>query len=329
MPTTTHRGFTQEAFDAFVQTRREPVWLAEQRRAAWEMFLRLPWPSAADEEWRRTDIRLFHLDKHVLPMDESAAATSSHALLNVGVDLAGQSVAVNSRPQTSQLAAKWTAQGVIFGSLDEIVHRHGDLVREHLFRRAGDPKYDRFAALHAAVWSGGHFLYVPRGVVVDEPLHALSVLEDGHSDLGHTLVILEDGAEATLMYETESPDESGGGFHCGGIELLLAPRSHLRYVSLQNWGHGVWHFAHQKAIVDRDASLQWTSGAIGGRLAKVNQHVALVGNGTKCQVNGVMFTEGRQHFAYHTLQHHTAHNCAATFCTRPHCRRSRARCGAA
>lgn len=313
MPTTTQRGFSQEAFDAFVQARREPDWLIEQRRAAWEMFLQQPWPSSGDEEWRRTDIRLFHLDKFVLPVDEAAAPTASDALLNVGVELAGQSVAVNSRPQTSQLAAKWSVQGVIFGSLDELVQSHSDLVREHLFRRAVDPNYDRFASLHAAVWSGGHFLYVPRGVVIDEPLHALSVLEDGQTDLGHTLVILEDGAEATLMCETESTSESGGGFHCGGIELLLAPRAHLRYVSLQNWGQGVWHFAHQKALVDRDASLQWTSGAIGGRLAKVNQHVALVGNGASCQVNGVMFTEGKQHFAYHTLQHHVARHTRSDF----------------
>ena len=77
-------------------------------------------------------------------------------------------------------------------------------------------------------------------------------------------------------------------------------------MNLQNWGSGVWHFAHQKALVDRDAPLQWTIGALGSRLAKVNQHVALVGAGAEAQVNGVMFTEGKQHLSYHTLQHHQA-----------------------
>ena len=77
-------------------------------------------------------------------------------------------------------------------------------------------------------------------------------------------------------------------------------------MNLQNWGTGVWHFAHQKALVDRDASLQWTIGALGSRLAKVNQHVALVGEGADAQVNGVMFTDGKQHLSYHTLQHHQA-----------------------
>jgi Fe-S cluster assembly protein SufD len=84
-------------------------------------------------------------------------------------------------------------------------------------------------------------------------------------------------------------------------------------VNLQNWGSGVWHFAHQKALVGRDASLQWTIGAMGARLAKVNQQVALVGEGANCQVNGVMFTEDKQHLAYHTLQHHVAANCRSDF----------------
>ena len=80
-------------------------------------------------------------------------------------------------------------------------------------------------------------------------------------------------------------------------------------MNLQNWGTGVWHFAHQKAAVGRDARLQWTIGALGSRLAKVNQHVALVGADADAQVNGVMFTEGKQHLTYHTLQHHEAPPC--------------------
>jgi Fe-S cluster assembly protein SufD len=149
--------------------------------------------------------------------------------------------------------------------------------------------------------------------VVDEPFHALSAIDNGGVDFGHTLVILEDGAEATLMSETESLGEQTGGLHCGAIELVLGPGALLRYVNLQNWGEGVWHFAHQKAIVQRDATLQWTIGAMGGRLAKVNQHVALAGDGANCQVNGVMFTEEKQHFAYNTLQHHEAPHSQSDF----------------
>ena len=152
-------------------------------------------------------------------------------------------------------------------------------------------------------------LYVPPGVVLPRPVHIHSTLSDGGVDLGHTLVILDEGAEATVLGETSG--EANPGLHCGGIELLLAPGASLRYVTLQNWGHRVWHFAHQKALLERNSQLQWTIAALGSQLAKVNQHVAMVGPGAHAQVNGVMFTEGRQHLNYHTLQHHMADNCTS------------------
>jgi Fe-S cluster assembly protein SufD len=149
--------------------------------------------------------------------------------------------------------------------------------------------------------------------VVDQPLHALSMMSDGGVDFGHTLVVLEDGAQATLLSEMGSFGEDDGGLHCGATELLLGTGSNLRYVSLQDWGKGSWHFAHQKAVLERDASIQWTIGALGGRLAKVNQHVELVGERAESQVNGVMFTEGKQHLSYHTLQHHRSPHCRSDF----------------
>jgi Fe-S cluster assembly protein SufD len=101
--------------------------------------------------------------------------------------------------------------------------------------------------------------------------------------------------------------------HCGTIELILAPRARLRYVNLQNWGSGVWHFAHQRATLDRDASIQWTIAAMGSRFAQVSQQVALVGKGAHSQVNGVMFTQDSQHLTYNTLQHHIAPQCRSDF----------------
>jgi Fe-S cluster assembly protein SufD len=307
MSVTTQTGFTQDAFDRFVAERDEPAWLRDLRHSAWSRFLELPMPSQRDEEWMRTDIRLLRLDKFGFPGEASAQATIAPGLLTEGVGLGGQTTSLDSQPHSSRLEKKWADRGVLFGSLDELVREHGELVRPHLFR-AFNPDYDRFAALHAAATSGGTLLYVPRGVVIDEPLHMQSVLSPGASDFGHALVILEDGAEATLLAETASLAE-GPGLHCGAVELLVGPGARLRYVNLQNWAGGVWHFAHQKARVDRDAALQWTIAALGAKLAKVNQHVALTGAGADAQVNGVMFTEGRQHLAYNTLQHHEAPSC--------------------
>jgi Fe-S cluster assembly protein SufD len=302
-------GFRQESFDAFLAARREPAWLAELRRQAWRTFCELDWPARNSEEWMRTDIRLFRLDRFGFPGDLPAAAQPPRPLLSQGVELAGQTATLDSRPVATRIEPEWARRGVLFGSLDEVAAEHGETLRPYLERRAVDPEYDRFAALHSACFAGGSVLFVPRGVVVGRPFHALAGLRDGGVDLGRTLVILEDGAEATMLAETASFGESEGGFHCGAIELFVAPGANLRYVNLQHWGKGVWHFAHQKARVDRDASLQWTIGAMGSRLAKVNQHVALVGPGAACQVNGAMFTEEKQHLSYHTLQHHEAPSC--------------------
>jgi Fe-S cluster assembly protein SufD len=310
--------FDQQSFDAFVAARNEPAWLGEQRRDAWRSFQEKSWPTRSEEEWMRTDIRLLKLSKYALPLHSRDqwsrdSADAAPALLTEGVELAGSTTAVDSRPASSQLAAKWAERGVLFGSLDELVHTHGDLVEKYLLTRAVDPTYDKFAALHAACWSGGSLLYVPRGVAIDQPLHSLSTMSDGGSDLGHTLIVLEEGAEATMMCETASPAHTAGGFSCSATEVILAPGARLRLVSLQNWGHGVWNFGHQKAIVGRDASLQWTIAAMGSRVTKTNQHVELAGRGAESQVNGTLFTEGKQHISYHTLQHHAAPDCRSDF----------------
>jgi Fe-S cluster assembly protein SufD len=309
-------GFDQQSFEAFLHARNEPAWLVEQRREAWQVFLEKDWPQRNEEEWIRTDIRLFKLNQYALPLplgEGRGEGAGVPALLTEGVELAGSTHSLDSRPAGSQVSAKWAEKGVLFGSLDELVHSHGDLIRKHLFTRAVDPHFDKFAALHAACWSGGQFLYVPRGVTIDQPLHALSAMSHGGIDFGHTLVVLEEGAEATLMCETASDAQPDGGLACGATEVVLAPNARLRLVTLQNWGHGVWNFGHQKAIVGRDASIQWTIAAIGSRLSKVNQHVELVGPGAECQVNGVLFTEGKQHLSYHTLQHHAAPDCRSDF----------------
>ena len=256
-----------------------------------------------------TDVRLFRLDRYALPSDLPDGVVAPAAVLAAGVELGGRAVSLNSRPVSSDLAPELAAKGVLFGSLDQLVAEHGELLRPYIERHVVDPGYDKFAALNAACWSGGSVLFVPAGVRVEQPLHALAAMTDGGVDLSRTLVILQRRAEATLLTETASTGAQDSGFHCGSIELLVEPEARLRYVNLQNWGSGVWHFAHQKAHVAQAAGLQWTIGALGARLAKVNQHVALTGQDAEAQVNGVMFTHGKQHLSYNTHQHHQAAYC--------------------
>lgn len=310
MPSTlASTGFTQEAFDSFLASRDEPGWLVDLRRQAWTRFNELGMPARNDEEWVRTDIRLFKLDRYGFPAGQLLDGEMPHALLAEGVELGGSTATRDSAAAGTQLSEKWASRGVLFGDLSELVAEHGDLLRPYFQRQVVDSNRDKFSALNAAAWAGGALLYVPRRVTIDEPLHAMSALSDGGVDLNKTLVILEEGAEATFLTETASLSAHGGGLHCGSIELIVEPSARLRYVNLQNWGDQVWHFAHQKAHVAARGGIQWTIGALGSRLAKVNQHVALTGEDAEAQVNGVMFTQGRQHLSYNTHQHHMAAHC--------------------
>lgn len=309
----TQSGITAASFDAFIAERREPIWLKQLRREAWRKFVDMPPPSRREEEWMRTDIRLFKLDKFSLPTGGEAVtnAVAPEALLAKGIDLGGSMTVVNGRTVATKLDDELAKQGVLFGSLDALVEQHGDKFQPHFERKLVDSSADKFASLHAAAWNGGTLLYVPRGVSVDKPFHNLAALRStagaNPADFSKILVILEDGASATLLSETAGDDSPA--LHCGSIELFVGKGARLRYVNLQNWGSGTWHFAHQKGAVDADGSLQWTIGALGSKLAKVNQHTALVGPHAWAQVNGVMFTEGRQHLSYHTLQHHESPHC--------------------
>src|SRR6056297_1439190 len=301
MPQTTSPTFDSAGFAAFNESRPQPEWLAEMRREAWEHAESMQWPERRHEEWIRTDIRTFQLSKFAPPSVEPTSAEVPADLqaihqLKGGVELAASIETFDSRVIDEQVPQELTDQGVVFGSLERLCETEPDLIRKFLFT-AFDSDYDKFAALHAAFWSGGQFLYVPRGVTIEKPIHIGSIMSDGGIDTTHTLIVLEEGAEATVLHEYNGVADNASGLHLGAVEIIQKPGSHLRYVNLQEWGHKTYHFAQQKAVVGRDSSLQWTLAAMGSLLTKANQSVDLIGPGANSQVNGVMFTEGRQHIA--------------------------------
>ncbi len=304
--------FGEAAFTRLLDGVQEPGWARDMRMKSWEAFQNLSWPSSRDEEWMRTDVRGLRLDQFAAGENASTDPMPA-ALLKEGVELCGQFSTLDGTVRVNELDPELAQKGVLFGSLPDLLNTSGDLLKPWFMNRNFDSGYDRFAALHGAFWNSGAVLYVPRGVAISRPLHVKTAMTDGGVDTSHLLVILEDGAEATLLTEMGSPTESSAGFHCGAAGMMVGNGAHLRVVTLQNWGKGVWNFGHQKAVVGRDASIQWTVGALGSRLSKVNQHVELVGEGADCRVNGVMFTEDRQHQSLHTLQHHRAPSCHSDF----------------
>ncbi len=305
--------FDRESFERFNRQRNEPSWLVEKRRQAWDSFEQQQWPDRKEEEWLRSDLRGFKLDKYAVPCEGAASndAQIPQWLAN-GVEPAGVQTTLDGVTQSEYLDPKWAEKGVLFGDLSRLAGTNS-VQLESLLHSVVDANVDRFATLHAAVWSAGHLLYVPRGVCLDQPLRVAAGMSDGGVDTGHTLIVIEEGAEATFLYEANSESAESTGLHLGGVEIVVKPGGHLRYVNLQDWGRGVWHFAHQRATVDRDASIQWTVAAIGSRFSQVRQQVSLVGEGAYSQVNGVLFTQEKQQLTYNTLQHHQAAHCRSDF----------------
>jgi Fe-S cluster assembly protein SufD len=302
-------GFTEASFEAFLKSRDEPAWLLDRRREAFEAFSSMSLPTAREEEWRRTDIRALKLASFS-PSIAPPSAEDRSALTSAWDALAAHYATglehVNASPTRSADPSK--LGGAVLVDLATAAKDHPEILERYFLTEAVSPTADAFSALHAAFWTGGTLLYVPKGVKVEAPLFTLIGLANGGQvDLDHTLVVLEEGAEATLVRETASVARGDTpGLHAGAVELFVGRGAKLRFVNVQNWDASTWHFSRERALVGADASIQWTVGGLGGRLAKVNQEVALTGQGADAQVNGVMFTTGKQHLAYFTRQDHAA-----------------------
>jgi Fe-S cluster assembly protein SufD len=310
--TATAAAWDAATFESFLESRVEPQWLTKVRLNAWEAFQSMAWPSRNQEEWMRSDLRGFHLDRYKMQCASETTEEKCPRWLLEDVITCGQLSTLDGRLISEQLSEKVASQGVYFGSLERACQTHSALVEQYLFKTI-DPNADRFAALQAATWSSGCFLHVPKGVSIEQPFHVHSGMTDGGTDVGHVLIVLEENASATVLFECSSVTPTADGFHCGGLEIVIKPGATLRLVKLQEWGDRVWHFAQQRATVDEDASIQWTLAAMGARFVQVAQQVSLIGERARSQVNGTMFTRGKQQMTYNTLQFHEAPACKSDF----------------
>ncbi|MFM8634297.1 MAG: Fe-S cluster assembly protein SufD [Planctomycetia bacterium] len=324
-------AFDREALEQLIALSASPDWVSQRRREAFDLLASLGLPDRRSENWMRTDLRLFKPKAWGLrprpavmtaPDGLLAEAIASESPLGVSAldddprpvvrgSIAGRCASLDGHVIRDEIAPDLACRGVLFGSAERLLAEHGEQLRQHWFSVI-DSSGDWFAALHGAFHRASAVLVVPAGVRIADPLHVMAAIGPGGVDTSHVLVVLGEGAEATLLTETAGGGDAtaqAGGFHCGGTEIVVGKGAFLRMVNLQNWSTGVWHVARQKAVVHEHGRIQWTLGALGSRLSQVAQDVALVGRGADAQVNGVMFTEGRQHLVYNTLQHHEAPSC--------------------
>jgi Fe-S cluster assembly protein SufD len=199
--------------------------------------------------------------------------------------------------------AQPTTEGPIVEPLKVALERHPDLVGPHL-GAVGRQSY--FAARNAAEWTDGTFVYVPRNVKVDAPVLITLVQDQPGTTLHHrTLVVLEEGAEAEIWDQVVSSHDEAAVIN-GVVELVVGQNATLHYIGAQSVNESTWVFGGQRAIVERDGSLDWTTLGFGGANGKVFLETTLNGPGSDAKVTGAYATRGRQHVDYDTLQEHVA-----------------------
>ncbi|MGH2460818.1 MAG: SufD family Fe-S cluster assembly protein, partial [Chloroflexota bacterium] len=265
-------GLTRAAVEDISDFHGEPAWLREARRSAFATFEALPMPTLKDEEWRRTDVRGLRLDS-VVPFATPSPRVGSRAELPAeirgdlaaGDQVAGLLVQQDCGSTFGSIEATWASQGVIFRDLPSAVREHGDLVQRY-FGQAVPAGYNKFSALHTAFWSGGVFLYVPRGVEIAVPLQAITYLgTPGLSSFAHTLIVTEPDSEVTLVDQWFGPTGESPVLSSNVQEVFVGQNARVRYVTLQEWGRHVWNFSVNRSVLSRDATLNSLVVAFGGR----------------------------------------------------------------
>jgi Fe-S cluster assembly protein SufD len=306
-------SLTERSIRELSWQRGEPEWLLERRLEAWHAFERLPLPGPPDELWRCTDLSSVSLGPLSLgpatpqPSPPEGFPEGLLASLAIRGKRAGIALQMDFDGVFSELSQELAERGVIFTSLGRAVRDWPELLRERLMVDCIRPEENKFAALHGALWSGGVLLYVPQGVRVELPFHAIFyLLAPGLALLPHTLVILERGSGATLLEERLSPPLEGEAFASPMVEVFIGEGAQFRYIGLEGWGEQVVSVAAQRSILQREASLETFSAHLGGGLSKAHTEAILKGPGARSDILGLTFGNGGQHFDQYTLQDHQA-----------------------
>jgi len=309
------KGISLETVEALSSFKDEPDWLAEKRLEAWRSFESLPMPTLRDEAWRYTDISDVRIEDF-LPYAPSSDVASEddlpdavQRLIHEGEENSALLVQHNSETAFSRVDEELSRKGVVFTDLHTALAEHEDLVREKLFGLVpGD--YDKFSALSAALFAGGSFLYVPRGVDVEVPIQSYRWLDATGATMPRTLVVVEEGASVTYIdeYASSGTEDDEPALSNGAVELYLGQGARLRYVSLQNWGRNVLHFNTIRSEAAKDATINSLVVSLGSELSRTNVDAGLAEAGSDSEMLGLYFADSNQVLDHYTLQDHLAPN---------------------
>lgn len=297
------KGIDEEVVRRISMDKKEPGWMLEHRLKSLRIFCEKPVP-----RWG-ADLSKLDLNDIIYYVRSGATKTDDWGEVppeirrvydRLGIPeaerkvLAGVGAQYESEVVYHNLKKEWEALGVLFLDMDDAVAKHPDLVKEY-FMKCVPPSDHKFAALHGAVWSGGTFLYVPRGIKVREPLQAYFRMNARNmGQFEHTLIVVEEGAEVHYIEGCSAPKYGSQALHAGCVEIFVKPGALCRYSSVENWSRDTFNLNTKRAIVERDATMEWVGGNMGSGVTMLYPCSVLAGEGARCDHLAIAFANKGQ-----------------------------------
>lgn len=281
-------------------------WLDDLRRRALAVYDAEPVP-----KWRRSGFWTTSVDKLDLDALEARRYEPSVELPRVVADALGDddlgAAVVQRGASTVQsfIAPELAEQGVIVTSLERAVEEHPALVREWYGRRLSHEE-GKFEAATAAFWTGGVFIYVPKGLKVDKPIQSVYLIDEpGTAQYGRTLAVIGETAECSIReYFLGAPFE-GQALHAGGFELFAQPGANVKLAHFQDWGPAqIYDVSTRRVEIGRDAHVGWVPVHLGGHLTKQSLDIVTAEQGSDMRHTGLYFTERDEHLDLFTKDRH-------------------------
>ncbi|HEY1011753.1 MAG TPA: Fe-S cluster assembly protein SufB [Herpetosiphonaceae bacterium] len=302
------RGLNEEVVRTLSKMKNEPEWMLKIRLKALEIFFKKPLP--VEGMWANP--RLAELDfqdifYYVRPGEkvekswDDVPENIKNTFEKLGIPeaeqkfLAGVGAQYESEVVYHSLREEWEKIGVIFLDTDTALKEHPEMFKEY-FGTVIPSADNKFAALNTAVWSGGSFIYVPKGVKVDIPLQAyFRINAENMGQFERTLIIIDEGAEAHYIEGCTAPVYTTNSLHSAVVEIIVKKGGKFRYTTIQNWANNIFNLVTKRAVAYEDASMEWVDGNIGSKLTMKYPAVYMMGRGAKGEVLSVAYAGEGQH----------------------------------
>ena len=296
-------GLTEEVIRDISAQKKEPSWMLELRLKALEKFYELKMPTWGPD---LSELDMSKIATYVKPKtymqrtwdDVPEDIKSTFDALGIPeaekTSLAGVGAQYDSEIVYHSIKEDLVKQGVIYTDFDDAVRKYPELVKEY-FMKCVPVTDHKFVALHYAVWSGGSFVYVPKGVNVDIPLQSYFRLNaPGAGQFEHTLIIVDEGASLQFIEGCSAPKYNEINLHAGCVELFVKDNAYLRYSTIENWSKNMMNLNSKRAFVGKNGKIEWVTGSFGSKISMLYPMSILNGENAKCEFTGISFAGGGQ-----------------------------------